>query len=342
MAFRLYRTTRRLYCQVTTALRTLQVPAAVGGNPTRVWAGRAVRDGAGAARCAAQPDAHQPGVAGAGARCAQPPAAHHPALDPGAAGRHRRGSRPASAARWARAGYLVVDDVVIEKAVRQALALGGVDVLVRQEAQSVRLPYRARVVDQRPDGPLAASRRLSAVASQADVRAGPLSEEDRVGRRDAARAGRRRLPGRLPGGRYRLHRRLRQQDRRAVGPGLGRHPQSRARTVVYRGQRQAVRDLAGALKLKWRPKLGVRARGPAGLCARVGPGTVGRAQERARELRVPGHQRAGHRPQHAGRSASGAAGASRRSSGTPNNWLGWPPASAGWIKPSSAMSRSFS
>jgi SRSO17 transposase len=30
-------------------------------------------------------------------------------------------------------------------------------------------------------------------------------------------------------------------------------------TVVYRGKRQAVRDLAGGLKLKWRPKLGVRA-----------------------------------------------------------------------------------
>jgi hypothetical protein len=30
-------------------------------------------------------------------------------------------------------------------------------------------------------------------------------------------------------------------------------------TVVYRGKRQAVRELAGRLKLKWRPKLGVRA-----------------------------------------------------------------------------------
>src|SRR5215211_8299107 len=35
MAFRLYRTTRRLYSQVTQALRTLHVPAAVGHNPTR-------------------------------------------------------------------------------------------------------------------------------------------------------------------------------------------------------------------------------------------------------------------------------------------------------------------
>ena len=35
MAFRLYRTTRRLYRQVTTALQTLHVPAAVGANPTR-------------------------------------------------------------------------------------------------------------------------------------------------------------------------------------------------------------------------------------------------------------------------------------------------------------------
>ena len=34
MALRLYRTTRRLYSQVTTALRALHVPAAVGSNPT--------------------------------------------------------------------------------------------------------------------------------------------------------------------------------------------------------------------------------------------------------------------------------------------------------------------
>ena len=35
MALRLYRTTRRLYGQVTEALRTLHVQAAVGGSPTR-------------------------------------------------------------------------------------------------------------------------------------------------------------------------------------------------------------------------------------------------------------------------------------------------------------------
>lgn len=34
MALRLYRTTRRLYGHVTTALRVLHVPAAVGANPT--------------------------------------------------------------------------------------------------------------------------------------------------------------------------------------------------------------------------------------------------------------------------------------------------------------------
>src|SRR5215212_9210820 len=34
MAFRLYRTTRWLYRQVTTALQPLHVPAAVGANPT--------------------------------------------------------------------------------------------------------------------------------------------------------------------------------------------------------------------------------------------------------------------------------------------------------------------
>src|SRR3954452_943896 len=35
MAFRLYRTTRRLYGQITTALRQLYVASAVEGNPTR-------------------------------------------------------------------------------------------------------------------------------------------------------------------------------------------------------------------------------------------------------------------------------------------------------------------
>ena len=35
MACRLYRTTRRLYSQVTGVLRALHVPAAVGDNPTR-------------------------------------------------------------------------------------------------------------------------------------------------------------------------------------------------------------------------------------------------------------------------------------------------------------------
>src|SRR5438067_1814162 len=34
MALRLYRTTRRLYGQVTAALQMLQVPAAAGDNPT--------------------------------------------------------------------------------------------------------------------------------------------------------------------------------------------------------------------------------------------------------------------------------------------------------------------
>jgi hypothetical protein len=35
MALRLYRTTRRLYGQVTESLRRLQVPSAVEHNPTR-------------------------------------------------------------------------------------------------------------------------------------------------------------------------------------------------------------------------------------------------------------------------------------------------------------------
>src|SRR5687767_12291314 len=52
------------------------------GQPDAVRPDRGLCDRLVAARCPAESDAHQPGLAGAGARCAQPPAAHPPALDP--------------------------------------------------------------------------------------------------------------------------------------------------------------------------------------------------------------------------------------------------------------------
>ncbi len=57
------------------------------------------------------------------------------------------------------------------EAVRQAAAVGGLDVLVRQEAQGLRLPRRAAVVDQRPGRHLAHPGRLPALAPQAELRA---------------------------------------------------------------------------------------------------------------------------------------------------------------------------
>src|SRR4051812_7566959 len=155
------------------------------GQSDAVRLGRAVRDRAGAARCAPEPDTHQPSAAGAGARRAEPSAADRPPLDPGAAGRYPRargGTRP----RAGHAGLPGGGRCGAREAVRQTLALGRLDVLVRPEAESVRLPYRVADVDQRPDRALAAAGRLSALAPQADLPAGTLSEEDRVGGDDAA------------------------------------------------------------------------------------------------------------------------------------------------------------
>jgi hypothetical protein len=60
-------------------------------------------------------------------------------------------------------------------------------------------------------------------------------------------------------------------------------------TVVWRGKKQAVRDLAASLDLKWRQQLGLRA-GIADLCAQVRTGAVGRDQKASRQLRVSGEQ----------------------------------------------------
>src|SRR5207245_9124888 len=57
------------------------------GQPDAVRVGRAVRDWVAAARRAPEPDAHQPGVAGAAARRPQSAAPHRPPVDPGPAGR---------------------------------------------------------------------------------------------------------------------------------------------------------------------------------------------------------------------------------------------------------------
>src|SRR5215218_11196885 len=145
------------------------------GQSDAVRLGRAVCDRAGAARCAPEPDTHQPSAAGAGARRAQPPAAHRAALDPGAAGRYAR-ARGGAQSRAGHAGLPGGGRCNHREAVRQTLALGRLDVLVCPEAESVRLPYRVADLDQRPDRALAAAGRLSALAPQADLPAGAVSE----------------------------------------------------------------------------------------------------------------------------------------------------------------------
>jgi len=135
-------------------------------------------------------------------RRAQPAAADHAAVDPqpdGPAGRldHALGDArlPVPGRRGGRKG------------VRQAAAVGGVDLLVCQEAQGLR---HARgggaVVRQRRA--LQDPGRVPAVAAQAVLRAAPLPDQAAAGRGDAHRAGRRPLAVRLPGHGHPLHRRL--------------------------------------------------------------------------------------------------------------------------------------
>lgn len=102
-------------------------------------------------------------------------------------------------------------------------------------------------------------------------------------------------------------------------------------TVVYRGKRQAVRDFADHLKLKWRPKLGVRA-----VTRQVYVPALGQLRlvvlnnEHGNVAYLVTNARATdlstlvHRKRSRWRIG--------RFFEKPNNWPGWRPASAGWIK----------
>jgi hypothetical protein len=71
-------------------------------------------------------------------------------------------------------GYLVMDDVIIEKPFARRLPWAAWTYSFAKKRNVYGWPHRAAVLDQRPDRPLAPSRGLSAVAPQADVRAGAL------------------------------------------------------------------------------------------------------------------------------------------------------------------------
>jgi DDE superfamily endonuclease len=257
MAFRLYRTTRRLYGQVTTALQTLHVPAAVGANPTRL--GLVALYVTGLMLLDARPSQ---------TRISQVlPAREHDALNrllrtvplstrallAGIVGLARGLSRALGTL-----GYLVVDDVVLEKAFAKRLpwaawtysfaqkrkVYGCHIVLVSWTSDPTgrwRLPVAFRLW--RPKRTCAPGR----YQKKTELVVSMLRELVAAGCPAAYLVG----DTAYTGG--------------CVSKAAGRlglvwvGTLSPRTTVVYRGQRQAVRDLAGHRKLKWRPKLGVRA-----------------------------------------------------------------------------------
>jgi hypothetical protein len=257
MAFRLYRTTWRLYGQVTTALRLLSVPAAVGTNPTLF--GLIALYVTGLVLLDARPSQ---------TRISQVlPAREHDALNRllrtvPLSTRALLAGPLVVVAGLSRAldtpGYLVVDDVVIEKPFARRLpwaawtysfakkrkVYGCHIVLVSWTSDPTgrwRIPVAFRLW--RPKRTCRSGRYQKktelVVAMLRELVAAGCPAAYLVG--DTAYTGGcvSKAAGRL---------------------GLGWVGTLSPRTtVVYRGQRQAVRDLAGRLKLKWRPKLGVRA-----------------------------------------------------------------------------------
>ncbi len=257
MALRLYRTTRQLYGQVRGALQTLQVLAAVEGNPTLF--GLIAVYVTGLLLLDARPSQ---------TRISQVlPARAHDALN-----RLLR-TLPLSTrallagtltwvAGLSRAlgtvGYLVVDDVVVEKPFAKRLPWAAWTYSFAQKRKvygchivllswtsdpqgTWRIPVAFRLW--RPKRTCAPGRYQKktelVVAMLREVVAAGCPAAYLVG--DTAYTG------------------------GCVSKAAGRlglvwvGTLSPRTTVVYRGQRRAVRELAGRLKLKWRPKLGVRA-----------------------------------------------------------------------------------
>jgi hypothetical protein len=257
MALRLYRTTRRLYGPVTTALQALQVPAAVGNSPTLFGlvalyvTGRLLLD--------ARPSQ---------TRISQVlPAREHDALNRllrtvPLSTRALLAGTLVVVAGLSRAlgtpGYLVVDDVVIEKPFAKRLpwaawtyslakkrTVYGCHIVLRSWTSEPtgrwRIPVAFRLW--RPKRTCRPGRYQKKTALVVTM----LRERVAAGCPAAYLVG----DTAYPGG--------------CVSKAAGRlgliwvGTLSPRTTVVYRGKRQAVRDLAGRLKLRWRPKLGGRA-----------------------------------------------------------------------------------
>ena len=257
MALRLYRTTRRLYGQVTEALRRLPVSAAVGDNPTLF--GLITLYVTGLVLLDARPSQ---------TRISQVlPAREHDALNrllrtlPLSTRALLTGMlllvRGLSQALGT-PGYLVVDDVVIEKPFAKRLpwaawtysfakkrkVYGCHIVLLSWTSDPTgrwRIPVAFRLWRPKRTGAPGRYQKKTelVVAMLQEVVAAGCPAAYLVG--DTAYTG---------GGVSKAAGRLGLTWVGTLSPRT---------TVVYRGKRQAVRDLAGRLKLKWRPKLGVRA-----------------------------------------------------------------------------------
>ena len=257
MALRLYRTTRRLYDQVTSALRLLDLPAAVGGNPTHCGLVAL----------------YVTGLVLLDARPTQTRISHVlPAREHDALNRLLRTVPLSTRALLAgslllvaglrralgTAGYLVVDDVVIEKPFAKRLPWAAWTYSFAQKRKVYgchivllswtsdptgrwRLPVAFRLwrpkrtcrpgrYQKKTELVVAMLRELVAAGCPAAYLVGDTAYTGGCVSKAAGRLG-----------------------LTWVGTLSPRT------TVVYRGKRQAVRDLAGRLKLKWRAQLGVRA-----------------------------------------------------------------------------------
>ena len=257
MALRLYRTTRRLYGQVEGGLRAVHLVQAVGGNPTTF--GLVALYVTGLRLLDARPT--QARIS------AKLPARGHDALN-----RLLRTMPLSTRALMAGAillarglsrhlgtlGYLVVDDVVIEKRFAKRLPWAAWTYSFAEK----RKVYGCHVVllswTSDPSGhwriPVAfrlwrpkRSCRPGRYRKKTELVVAMLHEVVAAGCPAAYLAGDTSYTGGI------------------VSQAAGRlgliwqGTLSPRTTVVYRGKRQAVRDLAGGLKLKWRPALGVRA-----------------------------------------------------------------------------------
>jgi hypothetical protein len=257
MALRLYRTTRQLYDQVTRPFQALQVPTAVGGNPTRVGlialyvTGLLLRDARPSQTRISQvlpARAHD-----ALNRLLRPEPLSTRALLAGLVGlagglRRARGT----------AGYLVVDDVVLEKAFAKRLpwAAWTYSFAKKHNGYGCHIVLLSWTSD--PSGRWRSPGAFRLWRPKRTCRPGRYQQKTALVvtmLRQLVAAGRPAayLVGdtAYTGGAI---------SKTAARVGLVWVGTLQPRTqVIYRGQRQAVRHRARQLKLQWRPQLGVRA-----------------------------------------------------------------------------------